>query len=446
MNSIKFLIINDFNDINNATIRHFSLDKGHFIAKSLVKLNHIVYFLTTLPDYSKNGIEYLNIDNITDNFIETIDYVMIVREPLFIDVINKIPAIKNKIAISKTIRTSPKFIIKSDSATWFKKKNIINALAKLFNTDHNKKFSIIQWMKFHVDYICAQNIDFANAAYRIGIPSKSILISNMSITNDEIDYSILINPYDINHNYCVDTIAKLADNKAFWPFYYINHPEEKINANTAKYIIVYTGRIKTDSGKILYNMKNIMNILGEEYELHLFPGSFVIPINQCACDDNDNNNNTQALRTTTTRHSGKNASSLNLLRTFIFNDLKNIIIHHPYDHADKYRYLHFADCGIDFSDLRPSGSKPMAGHAKILEYCEVGLPVVCEANIHNLFLVENGKNGIVLPFMASDEEYANAIRKIVTMSIDREYCRDVTVKNENWDKRTIELIEQLRDK
>ena len=36
------------------------------------------------------------------------------------------------------------------------------------------------------------------------------------------------------------------------------------------------GRIKTDNGKIIYMIKNIMEKLGDDYELHIFPGSFVI--------------------------------------------------------------------------------------------------------------------------------------------------------------------------
>ena len=170
-----------------------------------------------------------------------------------------------------------------------------------------------------------------------------------------------------------------------------------------------------------------MDILGNAFELHIFPGSFLIPV--------ENGNSTS--------HSGKDVNSLNILRTTIFKESKNIIIHHPYEHGDKYKYIHFADCGIDFSDVRPKPVKSQAGHAKVLEYCESGLPIVCEDNIHNMFIIKNGKNGLIVPYMASDKEYADAIVKIVTMPIDREYCRKITLQNENWDVKVVEILNQI---
>ncbi|XWV24939.1 hypothetical protein QJ856_gp0842 [Tupanvirus deep ocean] len=425
---MKFLIINDFNDINDINIRHFSLDKGHFIAKSLVKLGHDIYFLTTKNDYVKNGIKYTFIDNITKNFIDTMNYVVIVREPLFLEIMKKLPDIKTVISVAAQNRIGPKFIVKSDSPIWFTSKGFIVEMNQIFGI--KGKDAVRKWIIDHVDYICAQNDDFANIGLRHGLQSKSILVSNMGITNEPVDYDQLVNPYDINHSYCIGESIKLTVGKALTPLYYLENPEKISEFNSKKYIIVYTGRIKTHNGKIFHNMKNIMNILGPEYELHIFPGSFTIT------------SETGEI----TSHSGKNSNSLGLLRNTIFKDCKNVIIHYPYYHDDKYKYLYFADCGIDFSDLRPNKGKPLAGHAKILEYCEIGLPVVCEGNIHNLFLVKNGKNGIILKYMASDKEYAEAIKKIVSMPIDREYCRKITVQNENWDKKTIELVEQLNNK
>jgi hypothetical protein len=423
---MKFFIINDFNDINDAIIRHFSLDKGHFMARSLHGLGHEISFLTTKKDYEQNGIKYIHFDNITDQFIDRMDYVLIVREPLFITILNTLPAVKNKIIIPKNIRNGPKFIVKSDSPMWFTSKDFIVGLQKSCDIKKSRH-CVKQWIINHVDYICAQNEDFRKAGCLNGLPFKSILISNMGIINDLTDLNNLSNPYDVNHSYCVDSAATLVAGKALWPLYYVRNPDKKIEFNTKKYILVYTGRIKTNGGKIFYNMGNIMEILGDEYELHIFPGSFLVP--------SENNSPTS--------HSSKNSNSLELLRNIIFENNKNVIIHYPYTHEEKYKYLNFADCGIDFSDIRPLNTKPLAGHAKILEYCESGLPVVCEENIHNLFLIRNGNNGIILPYMASDAEYAEAIKQIQTMKIDRKYCRSITVQNENWDKRALELINQL---
>lgn len=423
---MKFLIINDFNDINDVKIRHFSLDKGHFMAKSLHGFGHEVYFLTIKDDYEQNGIKYIHFVNINTDFIDTIDYVMIVREPLFIEILNILPALKNKILIPKKLRKNPKIIVKSDSPIWFTNKVFIDNLYNFFGVTKSRH-CVKQWIVDHVDYICAQNEEFKRNALFNGLPLESILVSNMGISNNIIDFDELINPYDIDHKYCVDKSSLLTFGKALWPHYYVENPEKKSEICVKKNIIVYTGRIKTNGGKVLFNMSNIMKELGDEYELHIFPGSFVIP------SENDSS----------TSHSGKNTNSLNLLRDTIFKENKNIFVHYPYIHEEKYRYLHFADCGIDFSDIRPKNAIPLAGHAKILEYCESGLPVVCEENIQNLFLIKNGNNGIILPYMASDLEYAEAIKKIQTMNIDRQFCRNITVQNENWDIRAQELLNQL---
>lgn len=421
---MKFFIINDFVDINDIPIRHFSLDKGYFIAKSLVKLGHIVYFLTTKPGYVKDEIKFIHPSDITQQFVLDIDYIIIVREPLFVDILRYLPNIKIALDIPKQVRIKPKFIVKSDSPTWFTSKLFIKQMASIYG--HKKRTALKKWIISHVDFICAQNELFANYAYQNGIPKKSLIITNMSIENKQIDFSLLSNPYDINHTYCVASAASLIDGKALWPQYYVKNPSEKQVTNTKKYIIVYTGRIKTDSGKILYNMRNIMNILGDMFELHIFPGSFYIP--------------------NSTGHiicSAKNSKALELLRDTIFPDSKNVFIHYPYLHKNKYAYLNYADCGIDFSDARPTQNIPFAGHAKILEYCEMGLPVVCEETIQNLFLIKNGKNGIILPYMASDNDYAEAIKSIVSMQIDRQYCRNITLHNENWDTRVKNLLDDL---
>lgn len=423
----KILVTNDLNDINSLTITHFSLDKGHNIAKSFVKLGHDTYFLTTNDDYSQNGIKYISINNITDSFLSSVDYILISREALFMDLLEKVPSFKKSIQTPSNNRSKPKFIIKSDSPVWYLNKKIKRKIRTLFRVSLAPQ-RIKRWIIQHVDFICCQNEDFRLQALNDGIPRSQLLISNMGVPNVVTDYKNMINPYDINHSYCVDDVGTMNLGKALFPIYYIENPDQKVNFNTKKKILIYTGRIKTDNGKILFNMRNIMDILGDDYELHIFPGTFLIP---------SSNPNGRPIKS-----SGKNANSLDLLRKTIFKNSKNVIIHYPYEHSDKYRYLHFADCGIDFSDVRPRNVQPMAGHAKILEYCEVGVPIVCEQNIHNNYLVKNGKNGIVLPYMASDDEYVNAIKTITSVDINREYCRKLTIANENWDRKASELLKQ----
>lgn len=422
----KFLIINDFNDINSIVVTHFSLDKGHHLAAAIRKAGHQVYFLTIKNDYEKNDIKYISVNGITDSFVSTLDYILVSREPLLIDIINKIPSIRNLIEIPITARKNPKIIIRSDFPLWFYDKTMRQKLHAALRMGKSRR-KMLRWVIGHINYINAQNEELKKVALEGKIPASSLIISNMGVPNSKIDYASLKNPYDINHTYCTDYKTKMTNGRALIPLYYAENPTKMDEFNRKKYIIVYTGRIKVDGGKILFNMKNIMAQLGNDYELHIFAGSFLVPLNG-----------------KTTKHSARNAVSLDLLRRVVFKESKNVIIHYPYEHNNKYQYLHFADCGIDFSDVRPHNKIGTAGHAKILEYCEIGLPIVCEENINNLNLVRNGKNGIILPYLASDEQYVKAIKSIIhDMKIDREYCRKITVENENWDKKAQELLKQL---
>lgn len=423
---LNIMVINDMNDINNTTITHFSLDKGHFLAQSFVNLGHNVFFVTTVDNYEKNGIKYVKDTNITDNILDTIDYIIISREALLPLIINKIAAIKKRINIPKNLRSKPKFIIKSDNPMWFYEKEMRKNIGHEF-TINASTGSIRRWVMTCIDFICAQNDDFKNLALVSKVPNKMLLVSNMGIPNMVHDYTQLSNPYDKNYSYCVNNAASMQRGKALFPLYYVENPQKIAELQKKRKIIVYTGRIKVDKGNILFNMKNIMEILGDEYELHIFPGSFFLPVDG------------QVLS-----KSARDANALVMMRNIIYGANKNIIIHYPYEHKEKYRYLHFADCGIDFSDVRPRNINSMAGHAKILEYCEIGLPIVCEENINNINLVKNGKNGLILPYLATDEQYATAIKLICNSKIDRQYCRKTTIENENWDKKAVELLAQIK--
>ena len=426
LDMLKFLVTNDINDINELVITHFSLDKGHYMAKSLAGLGHTIYFLTIRNNYVKNNINYISVESITKEFLDDIDYILISREALFLDIVEKIPSIYDVLLLDKKNRSKPKFIIKSDCPLWHNEKEMRRRIHRKFNINMSTP-SINKWVVNHIDYICAQNDDFKRIALKKGIPSECLLISNMGIPNKYLEFSSLVNPYDVNHTYCVDHAGLMGNNRALWPLYYVKNPDKKQSCAIKKHIIIYTGRIKVDGGKILFNMKHIIDKLGDDYELHIFPGSFLIPTNDKPIS-----------------HSARNAHSLETLRNTIFADSKNVFIHYPYEHEDKYKYLHFADCGIDFSDVRPHNTRGLAGHAKILEYCEVGLPVVCEDNINNLNLVKSGKNAIILPYLATDDEYAQAIKTMVTETkVDRPYCSKLTIDSENWDKKAIELLEQL---
>jgi hypothetical protein len=162
-------------------------------------------------------------------------------------------------------------------------------------------------------------------------------------------------------------------------------------------------------------MRDIMNKLGDGFELHIFPGRFCIPNSKVSV------------------FSSKYPVNLQILRDTIFHSCNNVIIHYPYDDKSKSKYLSYADIGIDFSSKRPLNIKCPAGNAKLLEYCNYGIKVVTEKNVNNSHLVIDGKNGIVLDNLASVDEYVESIKKLVDHEYDKKYTIDQTIKTNSWD-------------
>ena len=362
--------------------------------------------------------------------MENIKYLILIRETNIFDIIDKSESLKDFLLNKKK---QVKISIKGDSIDWITSKDYINKFKKL-----NLKF--IDFVINTFDMICCQTDELAkdglanlSKMYSQEISeqiAKKIFISRMGIPNKSpLDNNILC-PYDINHSYCVDNYRNLAENKAFLPLYFIKPHIEFTNKNIKNFnklkkIIIYTGRIKTDGGNILYIMKDIMKKLGDEYELHIFPGRFVIP-----------NFEVSVL-------SPKSGSNLQLLRDIVFFDTDNVIIHYPYEEQDKTKYLQYADIAIDFSPNRPNNNICSAGNAKLLEYCYYGLKVVCEKNIGNSKLVENGKNGILLEGIASVDSYVDSIKKLSNETINRNFTINYMRDNHNWDLISKELFEKL---
>jgi len=422
----KILFINDLDDISCKKITHFSLDKALYLAYGMAHEKQTVYFLTTGKPFDENDIHYVNINDINIKFIKNMDLIIIVREGIIPSIIQGIPSFKEYL-LKKDGNT--KIMIKSDSVQWICDKSFTSYISESFGILSNVS-SIVKWTLEHFDYICVQTTEFKNDARKLGIPENMIIMSNMAIPHmvANIDFDNLENPYDVQHSYCVQTKDKLGESKALLPLYYCDNSMGQFN--TPKKIIIYMGRVKTDSGKLFFMMRDIMDKLGDEYELHIFPGSFIIP---------------DIVNNTAINCSARNSNHLVMLREKIFSESKNIIIHYPCQHKDIYKYLHHAYCGIDFSEVRPSKSSiSKAGHAKILEYCSAGLPVVCENNINNLFLINNAENGTILPYMASVDDYVNAIKLIGNKFVDRKKYRNITFSKENSIIRARQLLDSLQ--
>ena len=413
---VNFLIFDGYRDIINNPTNHYSMDKGVNFGIGLINNESTVYFLTTGKTV-ENKIKFTNNLEIDYNFLEKIDVILIIREMTIEEIFNA-NDILFELLDKRYNGNKDKFIIgvKSDSPGW-----IMN---KTFRQLCREKYKDISkgWARKVFNFVCIQSESFNQIGLDMMGDSKKLIISKMGVPNESIDYSLYKNPYNYEHKYCVEDKKFLTDDKAIMPFNIINHDDFN---KPGKKIIIYTGRIKNDSGKIIINMRNIMQKLGNNYELHIFPGSFYIPAiydasNNLICERKD--------------CSAKNGSHLLELQN-MFSGLVNVIVHYPYQHKDMFKYLIHADCGIDFSSSRPSSEISIAGHAKLLEYSYVGVPIVTEDNICNIDVVKNAGNCILLKPNASDDEYIQAIKEITKFKDydKRINSHNITRKNESWD-------------
>ena len=86
----KFIIISDLNDFNNASITHFSLDKGYNLGVGLKNNNMDIYYLTTSKsETNKDNIKLININEANLDFLLSCDFIIIVREAELINQLEK---------------------------------------------------------------------------------------------------------------------------------------------------------------------------------------------------------------------------------------------------------------------------------------------------------------------------------------------------------------------
>lgn len=425
---MHFLIINDLVDVKNKKITHYSLDKGLNLGYGFVNNGCKVDYIVSTNSFVETNINFINFKELTEEKINLYDYVIIIREGIIEELFNQFEELK-KFFFNPNKKA--KIIIKSDSCNWI--------LDKTFRKYINKELgingsipSVIKWINKNIDVVCVQNKELFELGLSNGIYKERMLISNMAIPNLSIDYDKLENPYLSDYAYCKDKRA-LNSGDSLLPLYYVNNPDKIDELKNKKRIkLFYMGRIKTDSGRIIYIMKDIIEQLGDDYELHIFPGSFLLY-----------NLETHQIQ----KCSANNSNHLELLRNNVFPDNKNVFIHCPFNHKDIQKYLWYADIGIDFSSSRPNNVKANAGNAKLLEYCYMGLPVVTEKNVNNSYLVSNCSNGIVLNGIGTTQDYIQSILKLTNkIKIDRKNASKITIRNENWNIRAKDFINELETK
>ncbi|MHB1952790.1 MAG: glycosyltransferase [Sulfobacillus sp.] len=413
----RVLIINDLNDLREKSVFHFSLDKGLYFALGLLHAGNEVFFLTSAESY-RSGICFVNYHELSSEFLQTLDVVLLVREA-------EIPATLEAVPVLRDFLVSPErrafFGVKSDSAQWAQKREFREYLRETLGIPDSE---VIPWVNATFCPICVQTPELHALAVSQGILPEVLAISPMAVPA-EIQPACE-SPYGDWDRFCVRDYKELRPGKALFPAAVSWFDGLPSYSRRKRKVLVYTGRLKTDGGKTADLLHEIMMILGDFYELHLFPGSFYLRgehgLEPC---------------------SAKDPASLQKLRDAAFPNA-NVLVHFPYEHADRHRYLQHADCGLDFSSSRPENKRSLAGHAKLLEYCAAGLPVVCEKNINNSYLVSQAQNGVLLPGVASARDYAEAIKKVLVSKIDRRRAREITLRNENWDLRAQQFPWQTR--
>jgi hypothetical protein len=419
----KTLVIGEISNYSQSTKRHFSLTKGLGIASGFSNMNNSeTYYLTKGETEKKNKLILKNITEIDDEFLEMIDFILLIREHNILDVIESNQALKK---VLLNFNKKQKVGMKSDAIEWLWNKNYI----KTFESKYD-----IKWWDFlekGIDIICCQTEEYKSEALKLiekRLPKfndcyhskiyNKIFDSRMGVFNKYPYDSTMKNPYSKDHSYCVDSYTSLKEGRALHPVCYTrkNRPysfDKGEGYNTDKIILIYMGRIKTDQGKILFMMRDIMKKLGPHYELHIFPGRFVIP--DCPVSV----------------FSNKYGEHLQTLRDSIFSSCNNVIIHFPFNDNQKGEFLKYAEIGIDFSSTRPKNIKTFQGNAKLLEYCAYGLKVVTERNVINSFLVDNAKNGICIENIGTVDNYVEAIKKVHTMNFDRDFTIIKTLTDQN---------------
>jgi hypothetical protein len=408
---MTFLVIADFVDYMAIETRtHYSLTKAFYVALGLGKITK-TYYLTTGKTEEFENITLKSLDEIDDDFLDEIDHILIGREPIIDDIFEKSEVLTNLIFNKERKQLIG---IKSDSISWMWRNKVFLNKFQMHGFD---------FVANHIDIIYSQTERFKQLEGK-KIPKKhvnniQIRLSPMGVPNQLPSDNFDTNPYILNTDSYVRVAKQLSENKAL-----LAKPlcEDKklvkyfIDRKDNKTILIFMGRIKTESGKISLMMRDIMKKLGNDYELHIFPGRFFLPGD------------------VSKQYSPKFNTNIEILRNEVFPDSENIFVHKPYNDKDKDIYLHYADIGIDFSAYRPKNEITPMGHCKLLEYCYYGLKVVADKNIINSYLVEKGKNGILLEGVPNVDDYVDAIKKLKDMDYDRKYAQQQTIEDSNWDK------------
>ena len=91
---MRILTLNNLNDFKKEKKLHFSLMKGFNITKAMGELGNDVFFATNGEEEEYNGVVLLPIDKITNDFLDSIDMIFMIRETTFLKWMDRLPYLK----------------------------------------------------------------------------------------------------------------------------------------------------------------------------------------------------------------------------------------------------------------------------------------------------------------------------------------------------------------
>ena len=427
----RSLVIHEFEDFVNSAgnHKHFSSTKGFQFAIGLSK--HIdVFYLTTGESVVVDGVNLISIEDILDEGIDSFDLLIITREHIFPQLFEYLPS---ALELMQNEERKTVILHKGDSFGWIKNKDF----RKTYYAANNQQSTVFADIGRLFDVICAQTESLAEFSFQY-LPEKihqvvreKIFISRMGVPEvppyqgrdkESIDL------YSDKNSFCVDNWTVLKSGSALSPLCFTNIHLSHTSANIDKFNenktrLLYMGRMKTDNGKTIDLMKEIMLELGPEYELHIFPGRYRLP------------------RVPVSVFSPKSPINIQLLRDCHFAECENVIVHYPFDSLAKDEVLGSMDIGIDFSQARPLDSISIQGNAKILEYCYYGLKVVTESNVQNSNLIIESGSGLILDGLPEPAEFAEAIIETTNIDVDWKDISQYTIEQHSWRIIAGELLE-----
>lgn len=403
-----FLIINELVNHRTPNRNHYSLTKAYNVANYMTSFASVLFLTTSEPE-TVNNIDFVN--KLDKKIIDKIDNVLFIRETNIHIILEKFNDLKEALdAEDRKIKVG----IKSDSLMWLKNKD----LSKWVKNKYRK--GVREWSYSFFDVLYVQIPASIEPAMKLlkSDDDKKLRTSKMGVPPIPVDFDKVDNKFD--DVLYVDTGRELKENSALKPLKKTRYFQSLAKMDTECTIdkpikLIYTGRIKTDQGRIAVMMSKIMKQLGNDYQLHIFPGKFVIPDVEVR------------------DYSPKNTYHLQFLRDNVFYNNDNVFIHYPFDHGSRLNYLCHVDIGLDFSPTRPLDSQSPYGNSKLLDYCYAGLPVVTEKNVGNIHLVKEANNGIILRDNASVEDYVAAIKAVSKLDIDRKKVSEITIANNSWE-------------